>query len=163
MSGLTWHDLEFSLGRHLQVMPDDEIFTLYVDEPDRPGFDPDFDSCARYVQFCSYDQGWVRCEVVSNKYLPHDLKHSVDDLIAMRVDGWTLPGDEDGSGSPNIYLDVEVCDAAAASARVMRVFREVWHVADAGGVTCDADALRGRHAFRVLEAPVDFRADAPLH
>lgn len=161
MSGLTWDDLEHSLGLHLASMPADAIFTLYVAEAERPGFDPVFDGYPRYVQFLAYDDA-VRCEVVSNTYLPPELQHSVDDLIALRLDGWTLPTDEHVSGSPNIFLDVPATEGAVAAAMTMRVFREVWHVADAGGVTCDAEDLRGRHAFRVLSAPADFRAGAPL-
>ncbi|MEV7396705.1 hypothetical protein [Aeromicrobium sp. NPDC092404] len=43
----------------------------------------------------------------------------------------------------------------------MRVFHNVWHVREAGGVICDADKLRGPRASEVLEAPADFRPAAP--
>lgn len=161
MSKLTWADLAYSLGQHLASMPEDATFTLYVDEQARPGFDPDLDGYPRYVQFCAYEGGMLRCEVVSNTYLPPDMQHSIDDLIAMRADGWTLPDDEHVSGSPNLYVDIDADDAAEVAAMVVRVFQDVWHVADAGGVRCDAAALRGRHAFRVLEAPDAGRGTCP--
>ena len=110
MSELTGADLAYSLEQYLASMPEDAIFTLYVDEQARRGFDPDLDGYPRYVQFCAYEGGMVRCEVVSNTYLPADMQHTIDDLITMRSDGWTLPDDEHVSGSPNLYVDTDVDD-----------------------------------------------------
>ena len=162
MMSLSWDDLEYSLGRHLAAMPEDDTFTLYVDEGGRPGFDTDFDGYPRYVQFIAFGAGSLRCEVASNAYLPDDLKHSVDDLIAMREDGWMLPQDEHVAGSPNIFFDVSQPAAGEAATMAMRVFQQVWKVAEARGVVCDADQLRGPNAFAAYEAPADFRRSDTL-
>ncbi|MEV7396706.1 hypothetical protein [Aeromicrobium sp. NPDC092404] len=98
MDTFSWDDLEHSLARHLPTMPDDAIFTVYVDESSRPGFDADFDDHPRYVQLLAYGDGMVRCEVVSNTYLPDDMRHTIDDLIRPRADGWNLPADGKTSG-----------------------------------------------------------------
>lgn len=161
MAALTWEDLTFSLARHLESMPTDSYFSLYVDDSGRPGFEADLDDHPLYVQFCAFGEQMVRCEVVSNEFLPADRQHSVDDLIAMRLDGWTLPSDEHVHGSPNIHLDVHTDDADRAAAMVMRVFQVVWQVTTADGIITDARHLRGRHAFRVLDAPVDDRTFDP--
>ena len=59
------------------------------------------------------------------------------------AEGWGEPGDVNGSGSPNHYLDVDVESADLAADQAVRVFRDLWGVTDLHGeVLMDADALR---------------------
>jgi hypothetical protein len=161
MSEITWDDLTYSLARHLESMPDDTYFLLCVDDSGRPDHDEQLDGHPLYVQFCAFAGDMIRCEVVGNRYLPKDRQHSVDDLIALRADGWRLPGDENINGSPNVYLDVASSEVDEAAAMVVRVFRCIWGVADPTGVITDREYLRGPHAFELSDAPAGFAADEP--
>ncbi len=161
MSEITWNDLSYSLARHLESMPDGADFLLSVDDSGRPDHDEQLDGHPLYVQFCAFGGDMVRCEVVSNRYLPEERQHSVDDLIALRADGWRLPGDENINGSPNLYLDGARSETDDAAVMVMQVFRRIWGVADPSGVITDHQYLRGPHAFALLDSPAGYAADAP--
>ena len=158
---MNWHDLAYSIARHLESMADDTYFSLYVDDSGRPGHDAEFDGHPLYVQFCAYDGDMVRCEVVSNRYLPEDRQHSVDALIALRADGWRLPADENINGSPNLFIDVPRSGLDLAAAMVTRVFRRTWGVADPSGVITDQEYLLGPDAFRMLDAPAGYAPHEP--
>ncbi len=84
----------------------------------------DDSGAGRYVQFCAYGPGMIRCEVVSNEYLAEELHAHRRRPAVARHQGWGEPGDIDGQGSPNHYLDVDVAWAEFAADQIVRVFRE---------------------------------------
>lgn len=116
------------------------------------------DDHPRYVQFCAYGPGMVRCEVVGNAYLPPNMRHCVGDLVSLRMMGWRLPAEVQNevgdSGSPNLFMDVHADETARAAEATITTFREIWGVASPDGIVTDAEMLRGRHAFRSCVRPV---------
>lgn len=123
-----WDTVAQSLEARLLTLEDGESFVL--DGPLDDENDPDGGS-SRYVQFCAYNGGEsIRCEVVSNSYLPTHLRHSIDDLVTLRIAGWTLPtalpGEDEESGSYNLFLDVDGDDAAAGAKAVCVALRDLW-------------------------------------
>lgn len=129
-----WTSFSDSLARALRETPQDDSFALELESDDDSG-------ACRYVQFCAYGPGRIRCEVVSNEYLALSLKHTVADLRWLAAQGWGEPGDTNGQGSTNHYLDVDVEWVEFAADQVVRVFRDLWSVADIGEIVADRDLI----------------------
>ncbi len=132
-----WDTVAQSLEARLLALADGESFVL--DGPLDNEDDPDGGS-SRYVQFCAYnDAKSIRCEVVSNSYLPEHLRHSIDDLVTLRTAGWSLPtalpDEEEGTGSYNLFLDVDVDDATVGAKAVCVALRDVWSMSPYAFVT----------------------------
>ena len=120
-SDATWSSLGATLAQVLRETPEDEFFAMELACDDDSG-------ASRYVQFCAYGPGMIRCEVVSNEYLAESCMHTVEDLRWLAGQGWGEPGDIDGQGSLNHYLDVDAAWAEFAADQIIRVFRELWGV-----------------------------------
>ena len=130
-----WTSFAESLAQALRETPQDEFFAMELECDDDSG-------ACRYVQFCAYGPGRIRCEVVSNEYLAASLRHTVADLRWLAEQGWGEPGDTDGQGSPNHYLDVDVEWAEFAADQIVRVFRELWGVSDLHEIVVDRSLAR---------------------
>lgn len=131
-----WTIFSASLARLLRQTPQDDSFGM---RSARDG--------ARYVQFCAYGPGRLRCEVVSNEYLPSERRHTVENLRWLAQEGWGEPGDIEGPGSPNHYIDVDVEWADFAADMAVRVFRDLW---DVGGFTEIVIDEAVHHRFRFV-------------
>lgn len=151
-----WNVFAYTLGRRFASMKDGETFTIEgpPDDLDNPE-----SGSQRYIQFCCFDGGQsIRCEVVSNSYLPEGLKHSVEDLVTLRMAGWSLPtvlpGEDEGSGSTNLFLDVEVGAAAVAIEAVWVAMRDVWS-AEPWTDTTGCVAPTATRCFQLPTPPTD--------
>lgn len=131
-----WTTFSASLARLLRQTPQDDSFGMQVARDN-----------VRYVQFCAYGPGRLRCEVVSNEYLPRERRHTVKDLRWLANQGWGEPGDVEGQGSPNHYLDVDVEWADFAADMAVRVFRDLWGLGGFDQILIDEAVL---HRFQFV-------------
>lgn len=151
-SSVDWPALSYSIADLLCRVEQDSSFSFEK-------FDGEFDEfdlhvTSRYVQFCAHGPGWLRCEVVSNRFLPQSEQHSAAQERELDEMGWNAPDDDDGSGSPNWWIDVELVWVDFAADMVVQVFRDVWGVERLEQLVCDKDRLRH---FRWLELPEALR------
>jgi hypothetical protein len=146
-AGIDWAAFSYSLAHVLRRLRPDSTFSLEMNDGDEH-------DAARYMQFCAYGPGMLRCEVVSNDFLPPERKHSIVDLRWLADAGWGEPGDTDGRGSPNHYLDVAIEWVDFAADLAVRVFRDLWGVTELTEIVADLDDLR---RFRWLAVPDKLR------
>ena len=147
-AGIDWTVFAYSLADVLNGLREDATFGLEVDDGDFDDFGEPTSS--RYMQFRAFGPGWLRCEVVSNAFLPpeHQFKPEQEQQLADM--GWSQPGDEHEQGSPNHYLDVETVWVDFVADLAVRVFRDIWSVDRIEQIVGAADDMR---RFRWLAVP----------
>lgn len=126
-----WLDLGHSLAEALRDLDEDETLSMHVPTTGCEGEDLFGESyCDRYLQFCAYGPGWLRCEVVSNEFLCPTHAHSRREERHLVRMGWNAPRRDDPQGSPNFWVDVETVWVDFVADMVLRVLRETWRVED---------------------------------
>ena len=151
-SGVDWTAFSYSLAQVLRKLRQDATFGLQMDDGEVDEFGEP--SAPKYLQFRAYGPGWLRCEVVSNTYLPPEHQFSPTQEQQLAAMGWASPGHEDENGSPNHYLDVETVWVDFVADLVVRVFRDVWSVTRIEQIIGDADDMR---RFCWLAVPDELR------
>jgi hypothetical protein len=151
MDEVDWPSFSYSLADVLVHLSDDETFSMQKDDGQVDEFgEPD---ALRYVQVCAYGSGWLRCEVVSNRFLPPDHQHSLEHEEMLRAAGWNEPSDDE-EASPNWYVDIESAWVDFAADMIGAVFRDVWGVTRVSQIVGDEHDVR---RFRWRELPDDLR------
>lgn len=145
---IDWLRFSAWLAHVLSVLPENESFGLMLESDD------DDSGAARYVQFCAYGPGMLRCEVVSNEYLAASRQHTTEDLSWLADQGWGEPNEDDPQGSPNHYLDVAVEWSELAADLAVRVLRDLWGVTKASELSTGEEEMR---EYIESGGPVDLR------
>lgn len=148
-----WASFAASVAATARGLRNDGTFAIYRDDGEEDDFGP---STPKYVQFCRYDETMLRCEVVSNAYLPADHRWTPEQEAALVAMGWNRPDQDDDTASPNWYLDVALVWAETGVDRVVRVLRDLWGVERMDDLMVD-DLRR----WRWVDTPTEDLADDP--
>ncbi|KQP82165.1 hypothetical protein [Aeromicrobium sp. Leaf291] len=153
-AAIPWASFAASLADMARRLPADGSFILHRDEGERDDFD--LPRTPKYVQVCRWDAAMLRCEVVSNTYLPEGHHWTASEEHLLVAMGWLRPDPDDPTASPNWCLDVEMVWAEAGVDRIVRVLRDLWGARVMSDVVLDAEDLR---QFRWIDTPEDLDDD----
>lgn len=152
-SDMPWASFAASVADLARRLPDDGTFVLYCDEN---GEDDVGSTWPKYVQLCRYGDAMLRCEVVSNTYLPTAHRWTPEQELGLVSMGWRRPDPEDETASPNWYLDVSLAWAETGVERIVRVLRDLWGARVLSDVVLNESDLR---RFRWIDTPEDLDDD----
>lgn len=150
---MPWASFAASITDMARRLPDDAAFPLYRDEGEVDGLGS---SWPRYVQVCRYGGTMLRCEVVSNTYLPAEYRWTPQQEERLAAMGWNRPDLEESAASPNWYLDVSLAWAETGIERIVRVLRDLWGARLLHDVVLDQSDMRG---FLWIDTPEDLTDD----
>ena len=150
---MPWASFAASVAATARALPDNGTFALYREEVDRDDFGS---STPKYVQVCRYGGSMLRCEVVSNAYLPRLYAWTPEQEATLVSMGWNRPAPDDATASPNWYLDVALVWAEAGVDRIVRVLRDLWGAERLRDVVVDD---LGR--WQWVDTPTEDLADDP--
>ena len=146
-----WASFAASVAATARRLPNDGTFALYREEGEEDDFGP---STPKYVQLCRWDETMLRCEVVSNTYLPPEHQWTPEQESRLVAMGWSRPDPDESTASPNWNLDVQLAWAEAGADRIVRVLRDLWGARYMNDVMVD-DPRR----WRWVDAPEDLDDD----
>lgn len=151
---IPWMSFAASVAATVRRLPDDGTFVLHRDEGELDDFG--HPHTPKYAQFCRWSSSMLRCEVVSNAFLPEEHHWSPAEEVRLLAMGWKCPDPDEPTASPNWHLDVALVWAEVGVDRVVQVLRDLWGARVMSDVVLDAKDLR---RFRWTDVPEDLDDD----
>jgi hypothetical protein len=153
---IPWSSFAASLADVARRLPGGGVFVMHLDERTGERLGPEW---VKYVQLCRWGGTMLRCEVVSNTYLPPEHGWTPEQEAQLSSIGWCVPDPGEPTASPNWYLDVHLAWAEAGIDRIIRVLRDVWGARMLDDVLIDRSSVGRLRWIDTPENPDDGARD----